>query len=462
MKLFEAVHPDVFTVLASPSKELYASALEVLYEAYQDHLKIPENKFYMMLRSKLERQLAEASFDGEDIDEDELRDISGRTRFLMRKLHSRGWYEKERGKDFDEYIIVPGYSSKLLELFHQLTADETMRGYSYVFGTYSSLKVARDGDNAFDKMMSIYSAYENTQALIKLLKTVYHNVNRFFQLQIEIQDINKVLSSHFDDFGQKVIESYIRPLKIRDSVPKFKVPIRSILDEWLESDAVLLAISNAALQDKRFDTVERCRSDLLEKMFWIKDQYERIESDYLDEIDEQVRRYTRATTQKLENLTSRDQNTRGNLNYLLTALSQNRDAELLLDKIQSMFHLYEQSFISEKSLWYRRHPVKREKTVPVTVAEESLSDDAKAEVESIISLRYGKAAVAAYMRSLFSDADVRYSKDFSFREDYDYMMSLLSVHNSGDDDSFYQVEILDGKFTQKPYKVPQLRFVKKG
>ena len=38
MKLFEAVHPDLFSVLASPNRELYADALEVLYEAYCDNL----------------------------------------------------------------------------------------------------------------------------------------------------------------------------------------------------------------------------------------------------------------------------------------------------------------------------------------------------------------------------------------------------------------------------------------
>lgn len=36
-------------------------------------------------------------------------------RFLIRKLDSRGWLEKQRGDDFNEYITVPGYSSRLLK-----------------------------------------------------------------------------------------------------------------------------------------------------------------------------------------------------------------------------------------------------------------------------------------------------------------------------------------------------------
>ena len=109
----------------------------MLYAAYRENLKIREDTLYSMLRGRLEQQLSDATFEGEDIDAEELRDISGRARFLIRKLCGKGWFEKERGDDFQEYITVPGYSSRLLELFHQLRDDSPVRGYSYVFDTYS-------------------------------------------------------------------------------------------------------------------------------------------------------------------------------------------------------------------------------------------------------------------------------------------------------------------------------------
>lgn len=460
MKLFEVVPGELFSILASPNRALYARALDVLYDAYRDNLKIPENTLYSMLRGRLEHQLAEANFDGEDIDEEELRDISGRARFLMRKLCAKGWFEKERGQDFEEYITVPGYSSKLLELFRQLTDDAPLRGYSYVFGTYSSLKVAQEGENAYDKMMAVYSAYDNTQSLIKLLKTVYHNVRHFFQLQIDMEDVNTVLASHFDDFGQRVVEAYIRPLKIKDSVPKYRVPIQRILDEWLEEEATLLAMANAALQDRRKETLDACRSDLLEKIFWIKDRYDSLERDYLEEIDQQVRRYTRATTQKIENLTNRDQNTRGNLNYLLTALSRNRRAGQTVEAIQEAFQLTEQAFLSEKSLWLRKRPGKREKTAPVLIEEEAIDALAVQELEEMLRSRFGKAAVEAYMRQRFGQGEICYSKDLGLEDDYAYTMSLLAAMEG--DGRLYRVEELPGAYQSGAYTIPQLRFVRKG
>lgn len=457
MKLFDAVPNELFSVLASPNRNLYADALDVLYEAYQENLKIPEETLYSMLRGKLEQQLAEATFDGEDIDEEELRDISGRARFLIRKLDGKGWLQKDRGDDFNEYITVPGYSSRLLELFHQLQDDSPMRGYSYVFGTYSTLKVASEGTSVYDKMAAVYSAYDNTQSLIKLLQMVYHNVKHFFQLQIDMQEVNAVLASHFDDFGQKVVEAYIRPLKIKDSVPKYRVPIQKILADWLEDDTLLTAMSNAALQDRRGTDLAACRSDLLRKIFWIKERYDNIEHEFLDEIDQQVRRYTRAATQKIENLTNRDHNVRGNLNYLLTALSRNRRASELVEQIQPAFQLYEQSFLSEKSVWYRKRPGKRTKAAPVLIQETEINSEMTRQAQLLLHSEFGRSEIAAYVEKWLGEAGICCSEDLGLEDDKAYIMSLLAVMTGGDTASAYTVHKLGGIYSENGYSIPQIQ-----
>lgn len=461
MKLFEVLPNDFFSVLASPNRELYSDALDVLYAAYRENLKIPEDMLYSMLRSKLEQQLADATFDGEDIDEDELRDISGRARFLIRKLCSKGWFEKERGDDFEEYITVPGYSSRILELLHELRDDSPIRGYSYVYGTYSSLKVADEGKNVYEKMLAVYSAYEHTQALINLLQMVYHNVKHYFQIQIEMQEVNKVLSSHFDDFGQKVVETYIRPLKIKDSVPKYRVPIQTILTSWISDETLLVAMANAAFQDKRGETLEECRSDLLQKIFWVKERYDAIEHDYLDEIDAQVRRYTRATTQKIENLTNRDHNVRGNLNYLLQSLSRNRNASDLVEKIQPAFQLYEQTYISEKSLWYRKRPKKRTKAAPVVIVDDVTNHDITEQAARLLRTEYGRAAVAAYIENWLGQSGICSSENLNLEDDKAYVMSLLAVLLSSDTNAMHQIIELEGYLSKNGYTIPQMQIKRK-
>ena len=58
MRFFEAVPSELFSPLASPNRILYADALDVLYAAYQENLKIREDVLYSMLRGRLEQELA--------------------------------------------------------------------------------------------------------------------------------------------------------------------------------------------------------------------------------------------------------------------------------------------------------------------------------------------------------------------------------------------------------------------
>ena len=470
MRLFEAVPSELFSVLASPNRELYADALEILYVAFEDKLKVPEEEYYNLLMKSLERQLDEANFEGEDISEAERRGASGHARFLIRKLSSRGWLEKERGRDLDglkEYLILPGYSSRILELLHQLRDNETMRGVSYVFATCSALEMAQEGkkskgdDLVYEKMVAVYTAYDNTQALVKMLQTVYGSIKSYFQKQIDMQEVNQVLAAHFDDFGQKVIEAYIRPLKVKDSVPKYRVPIQEILNQWSDDNDLLMAMASAALRDRRRDTLDACVRDLRKKIDWIKERYEHIESEYLDEIDEQVRRYTRATTQKLEALTNRDQSTKGNLQYLLARLSQEKNADALVEKIQPAFHLYQQGYLSEKSLWLRKRPTRKPLSETLAVEEESVSQEAQEKAMQLLYAPYSQESVAEYVQDLFGERKVLYSKDMGVQDDHTYVMSLLAVLYGRDRSSAYWVEDVEGNHQEGLYAIPQYKLIRK-
>lgn len=460
MKFFEAVPDELFSPLASPNRVLYADALDVLYTAYREKLKLPEDMLYSMLRSRLEQQLAEATFEGEDIDEDELRDISGRARFLIRKLGSKGWFEKERGTDFRNTL--------------------RSRAAAAVCSSCST-RCARTRLHAAIRMCSApiprsRSRMSRTTCMTKWLLSTAHMTTRARSSTccrwciITSSIISRCRStaqcrgsarSHFDDFGQKVMEAYIRPLKIKDSVPKYRISIQNVLNDWAENDELLIAMANAALADRRGDTPENCRADLLRKIYWIQECYDNLERDYLDEIDAQVRRYTRAATQKIENLTNRDQNIRGNLHTVLTALSRNRRAADLVDTIQPVFRLYEQTCLSESSLWYRKRPGKRTKAAPVLVQESEADTAAAAKAAALLRSEYGRGAIAAYVQGWLGESDVCRSEDIPLENDKDYVMSLLAVLTGGDRSADFTVQELDGERRENGYAIPELQISRK-
>lgn len=302
--------------------------------------------------------------------------------------------------------------------------------------------------------LTVFDAYVDNDTVQEHLDDFYKTVSAEDQV---------LLCS--DLYGGSVNQSmypYIRPLKIKDSVPKYRVPIQSVLRRWEEDDTLLMAMANEALRDKRGKTLEDCRADLLRKIFWIEERYDNLEKDYLEEIDTQVRRYTRAATQKIENLTNRDQSVRGNLNVLLTALSRNRRASELVDQIQPAFQLYEQSFLSEKSLWYRKRPEKRTKTASVLIQDDQAPNtEEQVRAAQLLQSKYGRAAVNAYVQGWLGDADIRCSEELSLEEDKDYIMSLLAILGSKDASAGYVVQELDGIFCKNGYSIPQMQIRRK-
>ena len=159
-----------------------------------------------------------------------------------------------------------------------------------------------------------------------------------------------------------------------------------------------------------------------------------------------MRRYTRAATQKIENLTNRDQNIRGNLHTVLTALSRNRRAADLVDTIQPVFRLYEQTCLSESSLWYRKRPGKRTKAAPVLVQETEADTAAAAKAAALLRSEYGRGAIAAYVQGWLGESDVCRSEDIPLENDKDYLMRLLAVLTVFENHSILQR--IEGKFNQ--------------
>ncbi|MFQ9127661.1 MAG: Wadjet anti-phage system protein JetA family protein [Butyricicoccaceae bacterium] len=92
---------------------------------------------------------ADATFAaGEDIDENELREYSGRARFIRQAVREGLVRQGSAARISGVCHHVPGYASRLLELFHELRDDRPARGFSYVFGTYSALRVADETGSA--------------------------------------------------------------------------------------------------------------------------------------------------------------------------------------------------------------------------------------------------------------------------------------------------------------------------
>ncbi len=449
LRFFEIIPSDLFSLLASPNRAVYSDALLVLNSAFQSTLKIPRESYTHMLRDSLEEQLIAMDFADEEPTPEELCDAQGRARFLVRKLKEKGWIDFERGEEFKEYITVPDYAIRLIELFADLVADKPLRGFSYVYDTYSSLKSASTGKDlsASDTLGVLYGAAEKTEQLIHLLKSVYHNINNYCNRQTDCDQINDILKMHYDDFAQRIIEMYVKPLKVRESVPKYRVSIENALDGWIDNAELLEQMAEVAVAEYGFESTESAHADILRKIYFIKESYENLGSEYLDEIDKKVAKYTRATTQKLENLTNKDGTTSGHLSYLMMRLANCKERDpasaQTLDSLQDAFQLQEQAYVAGGGRSLYTSPALRERSKGDLVALEApapLTAEQRAHAETVLRNPFSKQGVYRHMRDAFGARRELPMADMPLADDNDYIVTLLAIMHADSRDCFYRIK----------------------
>lgn len=460
MALFQVIPEDFFSILASRNRHLYVEALEVLWSLYQERMKISRKLYVEHLMESLDSKEQGDIFEDEEMHQEEKENIRGKASFLVRKLKEKGWIEEELSPDYEIYYTVPDYSSRLLNLFYDLQSAETHRGFSYVYGSYSVLKTADSEKDPTGQMQALTIAWDNTQELIKLLKKIYHNMKRYIKSHSDLESSNDVIAMYYDDFMNNVAKKYIEPLKLRESIPKYRNSIQSILMSWLEDEEVFGKIVQAQMAESQSKDYQDCASQVQAKIHWIHKQYNLLETDLMEDINQQLTRYTRSATQKIKHLSNRDQNTKGALSALLQTMGQGADTSLVED-IQGLFQLQPHKFYDVKSLYQRRNPVARSIQEPLTVEEVPPSSQAVEEMEALLYRPYGKRAVLQFMLELFGDSEKIYSKDFPLSQKKGYIMSFLALLYQDDKQCFYTVEMLEGFYEQGSYTIPQMVFRRK-
>ena len=144
MNIFDKILENFFSILVSKNKNIYIDSLFILREAFKQEMTISKENIIARLINNLEEEFYKEDF-SEDDDANELKDnnISSKAYFLLRKLKWAGWIEFEfQRESFEEYVIIPDYSIKFINLLYSIVEEKQVEYNSYVFATYSSLKLA--------------------------------------------------------------------------------------------------------------------------------------------------------------------------------------------------------------------------------------------------------------------------------------------------------------------------------
>src|SRR5574344_1367957 len=280
--LFNTIPETFFSPLAGRNKEIYATALEVLFESLQnDTLTIKKNDYLRTLKEKASNVLL--SFDYYDEQEEDdvpskeeinASNIVNNANYICKRLEETGWIDVEMDPDsFEEYIALPDYSISFLTLIHEIVNIKESAYSSLVHSSYSELKLE---DEERDEFMyaTLFRVFENTKKLKTELVTLGHSIRIYQHKLSKMFTTNNVLHDYFDNYKERISDRLYHPLKTFDSVAKFKRPIIAILTKWLKSDEIRNnLVSQSIMWGKKKDKVE-AEKDLIDKINFICDSIE--------------------------------------------------------------------------------------------------------------------------------------------------------------------------------------------
>jgi len=449
MDLYKRTGERLFVPLTSKNKRIYIKALLLLYEQFKLEWRISRSELSAMLNNALNEEYELFQFDEEDD-----KSYSGFSKLIIRKLEETKWIEYEYGeKDFEQYIIIPEYALIFMEAIDEIVNGRVIEYNTYVFTTYSGLKLAETTGK--DYYSALLSAHNNTEELMKKLKTLLNNIKSYHKNLSVHSSIKAIAKEHFDDFKSAIADKIYHPLKTFDSVPRFKTPIIGIINDWLMSDVILDQIVSDGIKRKQFKA-DSAYNEVIFMMQSIIDKYDKVDS-MLSIIDQKNTAYTKATVERMDYMLNVDGSIKGKLVRILQGINDHEQTSYETFNVSSL------TSFNVASMYKQRKTVERKTSEMDALPTDEI--DVSGEIYDLktqIDSSYSNKKIMNYMRSLLDDIDEIHTDDIVIEDDDAYIKLILSLLKYDDKESFYDIEFKEDRILKNDYVVPGMVFKKKG
>ena len=457
MNLFDKIPENFFSILVSKNKNIYIDALFVLRAAFKQEMSISKENIIARLINNLEDE-----FNKEDFSDDEgatdIKDnnVSSKAHFLLRKLKWAGWIEFEMQRDsFEEYIILPDYSIKFLELFYSITNEEQVEYNSYVFATYSSLKQAKIERG--ETYNAINTAYSNTMMLVNELKSLYNSIGRFHRKMVNQDNINDIIKEHFFEY-KEFSDEMIFPRFTRDSIPRYKAPIRDMLNDILVDSELLELTINIAMKNRKFESRQEAENDILNKIRTVIEVYENIDFT-MNQIETKNTDYVRASVKRIQYLLTNDKELKGKLVNILKNSKNKKVVELMEEEIK----LLKQEYVTNDSIYIRNSNSgkKQGKATPIKTQNVVEAKDFYEFAKSLERL-YSNKRINDFMETNFKGKPFITSSEINLETTEDLILLILAtIKADKSGNSFYYMQDSDEMVNNNGFKIPNIKFIRR-
>lgn len=400
MDLFQVIPDRLFSVLASPSKAVYAHVLFLIYDLHKQEL-------YGTPREAV-IDAAAAYLETEEIGDAELgesaalspRDKAGA---VLRRLQDTGWLDVEQRSDYQQYVNLADYAIQVLDTLDKVRRQERQEYAGFVLATYMAIT---SPEAELNPGLAIAKAFDQTQQLVRDLKSLHDNIKRYTEKMLREKEPRDILAMHFGDYKLQVLDRSYHRLKTTDNVSKYRPRILERIDAWLSLAGWLATTAADEVRRGRQPSQETAEEHLQIQLTYLRSSYERMD-DLLDEIDRRNAQYAKASLEHIRYLLSTGGDTQGRLITLIQLVgAQLRTASVAPDhpwpdEWGGLFQLQTSQTLEDGSLFIPRAARRNLKPQPLALLQINAAEraTAKARLRERLSAKLTYGRVNEYVLS---------------------------------------------------------------
>ncbi len=292
-------------------------------------------------------------------------------------------------------------------------------------------------------------AYENANRLEDALKSLHHNLGRYYKKIIEIPEINSILKEHFENYKDYIDKIY-HPLKTDDPVEMYKIPICKMVDKIIGQDAIFEELINQANKSGNYETVEEAKSDILQKLFMVQDIFSNINRK-IKIVDNKNSEYIRATNRRLGYLLTNDKELKGKLINILKKAKKEKNIRIMEENLS----LYRQTNMDKDSIFIRSSKSEKRQGKPLEMEEVQIeSEEELREFIKKVGESYTSEKVKKYMNNILGKKQIITTNDINIKTEEDFILLMLGTMS--EEKSFYNIEYRKNIVQKGRYRMPEM------
>lgn len=467
MKYQYEIPATFWGLFRSANREIYIEALLAISEEYEYSNYFLSKEACLQVLSDM-CSVNSYAYEWED-PEDEL----GLTlpRRILQWLLRTGWLRKV--EDFNTLttnIVIPDYSAVMIEAFERMINEPFDDTQVYIQNVYATLLAFRSDPRMNLSMLK--TALVNTRKLNKVLQDMLHNMDKFFGKLLEAEHFGSLLKEHLDGYVEEVVRKKYHILKTSDNFYIYKMDIRRCLKEMREDEEWLKAVRERARSEGSAGQEEKAREgshnsykrhrgeDVCDLIDLIERGFEDIEH-RIANMDKEHSKYVRATVSRLNYLLTREDDRKGLLVRMLTAMSSENGEETdrNLVTVSEMLRLSGFDILHESPLYKRRNPRRFEELVEEMEPEEELNREDVLQLNRINS-RYTRQQIEDFVTENMTDGILDSGK-LQVDEDEAFEKLILAYDLCTRRNSAFEVRLSERTVENGRYQYPEMIFVKK-